>query len=85
MDALMPRSDSGYPLVVEVWHSVRRLDSETKDSGRKYVTSIFEMSLAPLNFENHFFVFDVGLQKSLFLNTNAINVEFSALVLIYCI
>jgi len=43
-------------------------------------TSIFEMSLAPLNFENHFFVFDVGLQKSLFLNINAINVEFSALV-----
>jgi len=43
-------------------------------------TSIFEMSLAPLNFENHFFVFDVGLQKSLFLNTNVINVEFSAIV-----
>jgi len=31
---------------------------------------IFEMSLAPLNFENHFFVFDSGLQKSLLLNTN---------------
>jgi len=34
------------------------------------------MSLASLNFENHFFVFDVELQKSLFLNINAINVEF---------
>jgi len=43
-------------------------------------TSIFEMNLAPLNFENHFFVFDAGLQKSLFLNTNAINVQFSALI-----
>ena len=28
------------------------------------------MNLAPLNFENHFFVFDAGLQKLLFLNTN---------------
>jgi len=61
---------------VPVWEYCSEMTPRMYDNGNAFfictttVTSIFKMSLAPLNFENHFFFFDSGLQKSLLLNTN---------------